>query len=431
MSYRVGSLFSGIGGFDLGFERAGFRIAWMCEREPFCRQVLAKRFPDVPCYDDVTTLRGADVEPVDVLVGGFPCQDVSVAGQRKGLSGERTGLFWEFMRLIEELHPSLVVLENVPGLLTSHRGRDFHTVLHALAERGLRRAYRILDSQHFGVAQRRRRVFIVGSARESGIDPAAILFESTGGERDSQAGREAGARVARGVADGARIAGTLGAEWWRNRGLGQENETDGLVPFDTTQITSAANRSHPRAGDPCHPLATGAHPPAIAATPRGRSNGPGVNMPGRGGEDDQNLICVDPTAGRDYTVYGDGSTPPLKVGSGIGMGWSPAIADVAAGERARALTASMHKRHDDDTDTLIPQSGVRRLTPAECEILQAFPMGWTCLCGEGQHGSAPCRCSDSPRYRALGNAVTVSVAQWIAERVMAELQRRATTRRTA
>lgn len=75
MSYRVGSLFSGIGGFDLGFERAGFRIAWMCEREPFCRQVLAKRFPDVPCYDDVTTLRGADVEPVDVLVGGFPCQD--------------------------------------------------------------------------------------------------------------------------------------------------------------------------------------------------------------------------------------------------------------------------------------------------------------------------------------------------------------------
>ncbi len=108
----VGSLFAGIGGFDLGFERAGFTPAWRCEIEPFCRKVLTAKMPGPVIYGDVCGL-GRTVAPrVDVLVGGFPCQDVSVAGQRKGLAGERSGLFYEFVRVIRELTPAWVVIEN-------------------------------------------------------------------------------------------------------------------------------------------------------------------------------------------------------------------------------------------------------------------------------------------------------------------------------
>src|SRR5215831_9611163 len=111
----VGSLFSGIGGFDLGLERAGLRTAWFCESDPYCRRVLAKHWPGVPIHPDVRGLRGVDVEPVDILCGGFPCTDLSVAGRGAGLTSERSGLWFEFGRLIRELRPRYVVVENVPG----------------------------------------------------------------------------------------------------------------------------------------------------------------------------------------------------------------------------------------------------------------------------------------------------------------------------
>src|SRR5690242_1615839 len=100
---NVGSLFSGIGGFDLGLERAGMRTVWFCEQDEFCQRVLARHWPGVPCYPDVTELRGADVQPVDVLCGGFPCQDISSAGRKVGIRGERSGLWSEYARLIDEL----------------------------------------------------------------------------------------------------------------------------------------------------------------------------------------------------------------------------------------------------------------------------------------------------------------------------------------
>ena len=105
----VGSLFSGIGGFDLGFERAGMSTRWFCEQDEFCTRVLNKHWPDLPVYPDITDLRGADVEPVDVLCGGFPCQDLSLAGKGAGLAGERSGLWSEYARLVGELRPSYVV----------------------------------------------------------------------------------------------------------------------------------------------------------------------------------------------------------------------------------------------------------------------------------------------------------------------------------
>jgi len=123
---NVGSLFTGIGGFDLGLERAGHRVLWQCESDKFCRQVLAAHWPDVPCYPDIRDLRGADVEPIDVLCGGFPCQDISqasAAAAKLGINGARSGLWAEFARLIRELRPRYALVENVPALLGRGLGR--------------------------------------------------------------------------------------------------------------------------------------------------------------------------------------------------------------------------------------------------------------------------------------------------------------------
>lgn len=428
-----GSLFAGIGGFDLGFERAGMRCVWQAERDEHAQKVLRARFPHARVFDDVAAITHESAGRVDVICGGFPCQDVSVAGKRAGLAGERTGLFWEIVRIAGELRPSWMVLENVPGLLTSHGGRDFHAVLSALAECGFRREYRVLDSRYFGVAQRRRRVFLVLRARESRDGAGAVLFEPAGVRRRA---------AARGQA-------------------GQD----------------------------------------YSATLRGRSARPGVNVPGRGGEDDQNLIAFDWQGGGDCwlnvgprtSALSQKTTPAIFAtlnsgGNSGGFRTEPGEHLVAAAlettcgdysradgftmvatppERARALVGSMHKRHDDDTDTLIPTlsasmghhghssprgdgsdplvadvsyalradpggigqshnvtmpitpTGVRRLTPLECERLQSFPDGWTCLCGEGHRGSIYCSCPDTQRYKQLGNAVTVNVAEWIGRRLVA------------
>jgi len=122
-------MFAGIGGFDLGFERAGFHVSWCIEWDKHAQAVLRKRFPYATIYGDIREVDPAQLAPVDVVCGGFPCQDLSVAGKRAGLAGERSGLFHDAMRLIRKLNPKLLVLENVPGLHSSNRGLDFATVL--------------------------------------------------------------------------------------------------------------------------------------------------------------------------------------------------------------------------------------------------------------------------------------------------------------
>ena len=162
---RVASFFSGIGGFDLGFEMAGMTVVMQCEIDSFCRKVLKKHWPDVPLYDDIAEIKSEQVPHADVYVAGFPCQDLSLAnqGKRKGLEGERSGLFHEFIRLVEERQPRWIVLENVPGLLNSNSGRDFAVVLNTLDRGGYRVSWRVFDSKFFGTPQRRRRIFLVGS----------------------------------------------------------------------------------------------------------------------------------------------------------------------------------------------------------------------------------------------------------------------------
>ena len=168
-----GSLFAGIGGFDLGLERSGMTCLWQCEIDKYANQILKKHWPEVKKYDDIKQL--TKPVPVDLICGGFPCQDLSVAGNRDGLSGQRSGLFFEMARIIDEIRPKWFVLENVPGLLSSKNGQDMQTVLETLAECGYYLSYRVFDSQYFGVAQRRRRVFIIGSFGNSGC--VKVLFE--------------------------------------------------------------------------------------------------------------------------------------------------------------------------------------------------------------------------------------------------------------
>ena len=379
-SPTFGSVFSGIGGFDLGLERAGWRCVWQVEIEPFCGKVLERRWPDVRRFRDVRTV-GGEREPagrtqddtlcspiddgrgqawsglpdVDLLCGGFPCQDLSVAGKRGGLKAPRSGLFFEFARLASELRPRWLLIENVPGLYSSNLGDDFGRLLAELDERGFDAEWATLDSRWFGVPQRRRRVFIVGHLRAAGECPFPFLLESEGGQGDSPAGREAGAGVAAGLTSG--------------------------------------------------------------------SHGPGVNAPGRRKGDDENLIVghalkakanLDHREDSDNLVVGPLRTNPYN-NSDPTMERQMLV--------THALSAEGADASEDGTGqgtplvTISPWS-VRRLTPTECERLQGFPDGWTCFCGCDPYSTLMCKCPDSPRYRSLGNAVTVSVIVWIGERLM-------------
>lgn len=155
-----GSLFSGIGGMDLGLERAGLRCAWQVEIDEYCRRVLAKHWPDVEKYEDVRTVGKHNLARVDVITGGFPCQDVSVAGKRAGLAGERSGLWTEYFRIIGELRPRVALIENVPGLLTA----GFDRVLCDLASIGYDAEWETISACAFGAPHPRRRLFTVAYA---------------------------------------------------------------------------------------------------------------------------------------------------------------------------------------------------------------------------------------------------------------------------
>jgi DNA (cytosine-5)-methyltransferase 1 len=262
-----------------------------------------------------------------------------------GLSDPRGNLALGFVRLCQLVRPRWVLWENVPGVLSSGDGRDFGSILGALAELGYGFAFRVLDAQFFGVPQRRRRVFLVGYL--GNWRPAvAVLFERESLRRHPAESRKARSRVARDAASGA-------------------GEGSGVVPFDTTQITSATNRSRPEPGDPSPTLARGAHPPAIAFHP--------TQTP----------------------ITSDRVTPCLSRSvNGMGI--------------AHTLTCHQAKGGDPTTDNYaITDYRVRRLTPRECERLQGFPDDYTLIPGA----------SDGARYRALGNSMAVPVMRWIGERI--------------
>ena len=216
------SLFAGVGGFDLALQRAGVEVVASVEIDKHASSILRKQFPNSTIFGDIKEVTGehlinAGFEPNDgIITGGFPCQDLSVAGKRRGLAGERSGLFWEICRLLRETRAETFILENVPGLLSSNEGRDMAVVIEALVELGYRVGWRVLDAQYFGVPQRRRRVFIVGCLGESGKSPEEILALAEGRrgylEKSDEKRKVASAKTSRSsrVSSG-EIVGTLSA----------------------------------------------------------------------------------------------------------------------------------------------------------------------------------------------------------------------------
>ena len=182
---KVLDLFSGIGGFALGLQRAGFTTKYFCEIDPYCRQVLAKHWPSVPCFEDVRTLHGSDLGPIDLLCGGFPCQDISTAGKGAGLSGARSGLWSEYARLIQEIKPKYVLIENVAVL----RSRGLDQILREIAALGYDAEWHCIPASAVGAPHRRDRVWIVAYAWSAGQREGNICVERK--DRQSSSQREA------------------------------------------------------------------------------------------------------------------------------------------------------------------------------------------------------------------------------------------------
>ena len=172
---RHASFFTGAGGIDIGFERAGIKTVSVSEIDDYACRIIKRHWPDVPNLGDINAINPDDIPDADVWTGGFPCQDLSLAGKRAGFRGKRSVLALTFLDLVDARRPELVVLENVQGLLTSNNGRDFSRLLSELDRIGMDVAWRVLDAKYFGVPQRRRRVFIVGSRKPDVAQQ--ILFE--------------------------------------------------------------------------------------------------------------------------------------------------------------------------------------------------------------------------------------------------------------
>ena len=417
---KYASLFSGIGGFDLGFDRAGMECVLQVEQDNSCLGILARHWPKVKKVNDVRKIKRVSA---DLICGGFPCQDVSVAGKRAGLDGERSGLWFEFHRIIERNIPRWVVVENVPGLLSSNDGRDFAAILRGLVECGYGVAWRILDAQYFGLAQRRRRVFIVASLGNGRA--AQVLFERNGCAGDTPPSREARERVAAKIESGANATGGT-----RPPGTAVDTADTLIVArgqsarntrIDATAETFIVNAFNGYTGGPDDNDAQGGHQVAAPIVFDWQSCGDvRLNVSDKHtsalqANQTPAIAFAQNTRDEVRLIGGDGSHAGALTAQ-PGMKQQTFIAFTertrkegrtfeAQEEIAYALTnpGSGGRTH---SRQIAGAFGVRRLMPVEFERLQGFPVGWT----DGQ--------SDSVRYRQLGNAIAVPCAEWIGRRIM-------------
>ena len=324
MTLTAVSLFAGVGGFDLAMQRNGINVVAAVEIDDKARAVLARRFPDTQLFPDVTKVSAHDLRNAGfvpdrgIITGGFPCQDLSVAGRRQGLAGERSGLFWHIIRLVDELHPRWIVLENVPGLLSSEGGRDMGIVLGALGDSGYGVAYRVLDAQHFGVPQRRRRVFIVAGRRAGAADsrgPVQVLLEPEGSAGNPAKGRTAGQEP----------AGTAGNS------------------FAGRRIVNALTRDGLGGGGPDDNLAQAGH-----LIPQQPSTFAGRSWAGSASRENQAATLLNPGAGPRTTDIDGGTFVVEQSGGGPRLASSSRMQLVAS-----TVTTGTGQRMDPDTESLV------------------------------------------------------------------------------
>jgi DNA (cytosine-5)-methyltransferase 1 len=385
----LGSLFDGIGGFPLAASKVGITPVWASEIEAAPVSITKRHFPSMLHLGDITEINGADIEPVDIITFGSPCQDLSIAGRRAGLDGERSGLFIEALRVIKEMrvatngkYPARIVWENVPGIFSSNEGKDFQTVIGEIvkiAEPGISipgpsaregwmaagfvlgdtwsLAWRVVNSQYFGVPQRRRRVYLVGDF--TGGRAGEILFECEGLQGDFVEGAEAENRIAANAGKNIEAAGFNG---WRS--------VTGSLEYQ----------------DECSPCIQSTMPPNVLTS-------------------EQYTVDIGYSTDR-IQMFPDTSVTLTSAGGGLGAKTGlyclpfvcNGFGNYAQGEVGKTLLA----RDDITTSDLIATKfSVRRLTPLECERLQGYPDGWTEFGADGE------LISDNQRYKAIGNSVAV------------------------
>jgi DNA (cytosine-5)-methyltransferase 1 len=381
-----GSLFSGIGGMDLGFDRAGLRCLWQCEIDKQARSVLALHWPSVKRFIDVRDIRKKDLEPVDIITGGFPCQDHSIAGTRKGMDGDKGKLFYEFVRVISLRKPRFVVWENVGGLLSGDDGRSLARVLRELAELGYFGAWRVLDARFFGVPQRRRRVFGVFARGRFGAMRCAEIL--------SLGQSVQGHLAASGTAE-EEIAGTIGGGSG-NRGWCDDTDRITFIPdLSCTLLASDGGFS------------SGMH--QVVANCLTAGNGSRVDA------DRDTLVFPE-----SFRVAGDGAAYAMVGESGTLTTNTDRSSNVVVFQQnqrdevrylqeAGAISANPGMKQQ---NYLHMNAGVRRLTPRECERLMSYPDDWT------RYGADGKEMADGPRYRMCGNGVVSNVAEWLAKRII-------------
>jgi DNA (cytosine-5)-methyltransferase 1 len=382
---RVLSLFSGVGGMDLGLERSGMQVVGMCEIDKHARSVLAHHWPDVPIHDDVTTLetehwRGR----VDLVAGGSPCQDLSVAGRRQGLDGARSGLFWHQCRVADQAAAPWVLWENVAGALTSNNGADFAAVLWGLTgtlprvpDGGWRSSgvvvgpkrtavWRLLDAQYFGVAQRRRRVFVVAGA--GGECRLEILLESESVCRDSAPSR-------------------------RTR---SEDATTTERGSSTSLFSTSSNEVNVEIS------------PSLDC---GAERGPRRNQGA--------IAIVQSFTGDNLGGYRPGVGTLRAHGGDLGGGSETLAIAIHQGQNGDVRMSNISYPLACDGGTIgqgyqaaMTSTSIRRLTPIECERLMSWPDDWTRYRHDGKEQA------DSHRYKQCGNGVVSNVAEWIGRRII-------------
>ena len=352
-----GSVCSGIEAATVAWHPLGWKPAFFSEIESFPRAVLAHHYPETPLHGDFTTIGADQYGPIDLLVGGTPCQSFSIAGLRGGLDDERGNLALEFLRLAQRTRAKWLVWENVPGVLSSNGGRDFGAILGGMVELGYGIAYRVLDAQFFGLAQRRRRVFVVGCLGDW-ASAAAVLFE-----RHSLSGHPAPSREKR-----ESVAGTIAARFGISRNNHEECVTSvakgfyesGFAQYQKADVGGTIKASGGVLGGGSETFL--AQPIAYNIAP------------GKGAlKDDIHVTDADSTK----TLDASGSNPAMHQGGAA----------------------------------ILQAMAVRRLTPVECERLQGFSDNYTDIKSKGK--PTP----DGPRYKALGNSMAVPVMAWIGQRI--------------
>jgi DNA (cytosine-5)-methyltransferase 1 len=422
-----GSVCSGIEAATVAWHPLGWRPAFFSEIEAFPRAVLSHHYPAVPLHGDFTTIEAGQYDPIELLVGGTPCQSFSIAGLRGGLGDDRGNLALEYLRLADRLRPQWLVWENVPGVLSSNGGRDFGAILGGLVELGYGFAYRVLDAQHFGVPQRRRRVFVVGYLGDW-RPAAAVLFErhslqghiaprrqtresaTEGAQRcsfaiGSHAGAADGDQSNRSHAAGGPVGLNISDELAYSLRAGRNqsgafggNNTRG--PIDVACALNASGTASGRMDFESETFIVG------TLNANGKAAGSATQQDAESGM----LITHALTAnGFDASEDGTGRGTPL-----VPVAFSCKDHGADAGSISPTLRSmGFSGSHANAGGQVAVQNhaGVRRLTPRECERLQGFPDDYTAVPYRGKIAA------DGPRYKALGNSMAVPCMSWIGQRI--------------